>query len=160
MKKIKMLYEFIQYSRDKKWIVFLSIIKVYLEIPAILFHEISHFILLWITFSKYEIVSKRWYFLKKINPNEISKYSFEITILDENPLKLILIALAPILGILAYFIIGFYILIDSPSKLIFLLKFYSIIIYFILCIKCFYLSKNDIATAKNGFNLIKVKLSS
>jgi hypothetical protein len=111
MKKIRGLYKFYKKSGYKFSVLF-RIISTILTLPLAYFHELLHFIFIYLTFTDYEIDKKRWYFLKIVKSgNEVSLrlILLSINLNSNNVLKLLVISISPVLCIPIYMFIMAYI---------------------------------------------------
>jgi hypothetical protein len=160
MKKIKSIFSIIKKS-EKPFLSFLEVLWTLLQIPVIIIHEGSHFLFIFITGCKFEINFSKWQFISPITvildegelKIKINRYNFPIILNGRNMIKKMIVALAPIFGIIVYLFLTFYLPFTiENNSIVFIIMIY----YFLFNYHLFWLSLDDRKCFKESYHKHKL----
>jgi len=170
MKRIILVIMYLMESKQP-WTDFFWVLRTILNIPMILFHELSHLLMIGLTGCKVDLDPKKWYFLAKKDIPYINSegkecvhvglgFAFPIALQDSNPWKVLLVGAAPLLAILFDIFLCFYIPLKLPIPGIFQWTLMQLMIAYFAwnVMNGAWLSEDDKNCIKTGWSKIKPKL--
>jgi hypothetical protein len=86
-----------------------KIIMSFLGLPATIYHEISHLVMLLIFFNRIDDIKCNEFY--KVEGDSLTTYSFQIIFSSRNKTNLIIVSLAPIIGIVISPLVSWYLFI-------------------------------------------------
>lgn len=150
---------------DITWMIWTII-----NFPFVIIHELCHFIAICLTFTNVEIDPKRWYFFARQeipyvnNEGKFEKriglgWAFPVALIDNHPLKVMIVGGAPVIGVLFQLFFCFYIpsQLNLPSIGEFCI-FQLMIVWFALSLRISWLSEDDRKCVKVGWDWIYKKI--
>lgn len=155
MKKIKQIGIFLSKSNTPVR-HFFWILRVLIGAPVIFIHEGCHFLFIFLLRAKFE--RGEWMFLRYIEEKGTTnlRYTFPVSLTGNPSWKILIIAAAPVLGQIGFFISCFLIPIflcnTTDSAFI---TYFSMMIYFMINWNDFCLSDEDLNTIKINWSFLK-----
>jgi len=155
MKKIKQIGIFLSKSHTPVF-HFFWILRVLIGAPVIFIHEACHFLFIFLLRAKWE--KGDWMFLRYIEEDGITniRYNFPVSLTGNPSWKILIIAAAPVLGQLGFFIACFWIpLAFCSAPLAAAILYFSMILYLVINWNDFCLSPDDINCIRLNWSAIK-----
>jgi len=143
---MKNIIKFIQ-SSNRPFILSLIILKQFLGIPAVIFHELSHLFFIVLTGTWFEFDRKSFEFFK-VNEDftEMKTYCIEFNFSTNSEIITILVSIAPHIFLLLYIMASFCI------SMKFIVWGLSLLLYGLLVLNDFLMSDIDCQTFKKSWN--------
>jgi len=155
MKKIKQIGIFLSKSHTPVF-HFFWILRVLIGAPAIFIHEACHFLFIFLLRAKFKLGD--WMFLRYVEEEDSTniRYTFPVSLAGNPSWKNLIIAAAPVLGQIVFFVSCFLIPLSLYDTLLpTAIMYISMMTYFVINWNDFCLSDDDINCIRLNWSIIK-----